>query len=297
VEQFTAQRAGQWVYPLQKWTAPNPIVSPGVDQLFPFNDFDYATPRSHFDMSIKVTPGVFNQYLRERYLSNEFGLNGVWRPTYADLGIRAPRGTSPETSPPLTGTLLGRAVHRAFRPFGNRRFRIELRPHFMPFVSLPDLLGAPPTAGDAPIVYQLTNLQIDFISQAPNDPDPLKLRILAGFADPKLELEWATDTGTLDPTLSAGRAYHLTIVRSRLANCQLTPRVTPPRGTCEDDLTAAIAALLEPHLDSRLASMLDDFVVPTTFDVRGTTAPLDAQSTLTWVDGLHITFFANLIPR
>lgn len=297
-ELFTTRRTGGWVYPLQSWSYPGGDP-PGVDLRFPSSDhaFDGAGgPVERFDYAINVTPGALNQYLRERYLSQQYGLAGVWRPTYADLGARLPNGVDPDTPMRLTGNVLGRYVHRAFRTLGNTELRIRLRPQFMPFLNIPDPLGNVPS-GQMPIVYEMSQLQVDFISRAPNDPNPVKLRLLAGFADVDFGLTLDPARGELIP--SFGRpAFGLRILRSQLTGCALTPRLLKARVSCEDDLTAAVAALLRPHVEGRLLSMLGQFKVPASFNVQGRAGtPIDAQTTLTWIDAGLITIFTNLVPR
>jgi hypothetical protein len=220
----------------------------------------------------------------------------VWRPTYADLGARLPNGVDPDTPMRLTGNVLGRYVHRAFRTLGNTELRIRLRPQFMPFLNIPDPLGNVPS-GQLPIVYEMSQLQVDFISRAPNDPNPVKLRLLAGFADVDFGLTLDPARGELIPSFGKP-AFGLRILRSQLTGCALTPRLLQARVSCEDDLTAAVAALLRPHVEGRLLSMLGQFKVPASFNVQGRAGtPIDAQTTLTWIDACLITIFTNLVPR
>lgn len=257
----------EWVF-----AAPGDTLFDGtVEGLFTRDGLDrFGRP---FHLAYGITTGLLNQVLRER--SASAWLRFDWAPTWGDLGVSGANARDPA---PLDAQTLGSHVNAAFANLGTATLTVRFAPTLphLPFTWIPpDPVAIPPVDyGRAPITYQFSQYAIEFSSDDPSNPSPL--RVLVDFYDEDFELVFDADPSKPTLTPRFGRpVFTFSIVESNIPGCPKEPHViNPPAGLtgCEARLEADLAAVLTPLLEQKMLGMLADIPAPHLFDAGGTSA-------------------------
>jgi hypothetical protein len=279
----------EWVYA----TPGDTLFDGTVEGLFTRDGLNrFAQP---FQFAYGLTTGLLNQVLRER--SASAWLRFDWAPTWGDLGVSGPNELDPA---PLDAQTLGTHVNAAFANLGTATLTVRFAPtpRHLPFTWIPpDPVAIPPIAyGRAPITYQFSQYAIDFYSDDPANPNPL--RVLVDFYDEDFALVFDADLSkpTLTPQFGTP-VFTFSIVESNIPGCPKEPHlINPPAGLtgCEARLEADLAAVLTPLLQQNMLGMLADVPAPHLFDAGGTSAnphKFSTRDVYTWQQ--RIVFYGD----
>jgi hypothetical protein len=249
-----------------------------------------------FDIAFGLTSGTLNQVLRERSAAD--WMRFEWQPTWGDLGLAAPPGSALTDPAKLTGALLAPIIHPGLASLGNATLTVLAQPTLLPFTWIPPdpmVPGGPPyDDGRAPLTYQLSQFTLDFYSDDPANPHPI--RLLVDFYDGAFAFGFgAPASNLLVPTLGSAE-WTMTSLDWNVPGCDRAPMTAPIAGTptCGGLLVSALYDVFVPILQDRMLGMLADVPAPLRFDAAGRGVTKDVSLSDTYVGHQRVILYGRL---